>query len=186
MVTTWQADELRASNPRAQIRTLLHRDGIPASVQDQRGDLDHREDAADVASGKAPSVRPAAALREGQSLVPGTPSTPVRIGRERGIESLRPSAVERARVADVLVHLLIRMTPGDILGPPPGRCGLMEDQRRDSLWVSRRERHRDETAVAGCENHRPLRAGRVQDRKKVVDERLDRRDVPRRKALRAA
>src|SRR5262245_6243779 len=78
------------------------------------------------------------------------------------------------------------MTPGDVLGLPPGRCGFVKNQRRHSLWIHRREGHRDETAVARRENHRPLRAGSIQNREKVVDERLDRRDVSRCKALRAA
>src|SRR6266511_4350682 len=78
------------------------------------------------------------------------------------------------------------MTPGGILRLPPGRCGFVENQGRDALRVGRREGHGDETAVAGREDRRALRASRVQDRKKVVHERLDRRDIPRREPLRTA
>ncbi len=61
----------------------------------------------------------------------------------------------------------------------------MKNQRAHPVWVRRGERHGDEAAISGCEDHGSLGAGLVQNRPQVVDQRLDRRNIPRGEALRA-
>ena len=58
---------------------------------------------------------------------------------------------------------------------PSGRS--VKDQRLRPLWVRRGEERADLSAFARSEQHRCLRAGRVQDSTNVVDPRFERTEV---------
>jgi hypothetical protein len=59
----------------------------------------------------------------------------------------------------------------------------VENQRGDAIGVSSSERQGDEAGVACGEDRRSRRPGLIENREQVVDERLDGRDIRRRKAL---
>ncbi len=85
-----------------------------------------------------------------------------------------------------LLQFVVCTAPRNFVRFPPRRARLVEDQRRDSVRMQCRERHRDEAAVACGEDGRPLGPCRIEHRAKVVHQRLDRRDIRRGETLGAS
>ena len=150
---------------------------IVDAVHDQRGHIDHIEQAANVASEihleQSPSRRRTGATIAG--AVP-PPSELVVAGHRRS-DGLQTPADVVGGFDGVVDHLR-----SDIFGPPPRVVGRLrgtcirvhEHQRAHTLRMRRGQQPGDRTRIVGADNHCLFRSDGVEDRECVLDPLLER------------